>query len=56
MNLRELFKDQGIDVNALLRAPVGTKLEEGGGITVTIADGQLDVHILVATATPPKEK
>lgn len=46
MTLQELFEDQGIDPEKLLGMPIGTPLEEGGGITLSLADGLVDLHIL----------
>ena len=56
MTLRELLKDQGIDVDALLRQEVGTALKDGGGITARLEDGTLDVHVIVPKSALPKSK
>lgn len=58
MKLRDLLRDQGVDPDKLLDARLGTKLEDGGGITASLVDGQVDVHIYfgVATADPEPEK
>jgi len=57
MTLRELLKDQNIDPNALLRQQIGTKLEQGGGVTLRLEDGMIDIHVLVPRgALPGKEK
>ncbi len=56
MTLRELLADQGIDPNALLRQEVGRSLDKGGGITVRLEDGILDLHVIVHKDALPKPK
>jgi hypothetical protein len=54
--LRALLKEHGIDPNALLRAEVGGPLKDGGGITLRLEDGVIDIHIIVPQNALPREK
>lgn len=56
MILRALLKEHGIDPNALLRAEVGGPLKDGGGITLRLEDGVIDIHIIVPQNALPREK